>query len=186
MIYNSDLIFDAKTLRNLSLQDIEDYKHRPKNKIHIVLDRVYDAYNIGSAFRIADSINAEKVWIVSGNSDVASPKHKIVQKASMNTCQLVDWQVVDSVFQIQNYLPEYFSLVIEKSDKGKNKFKNELLSIFNEKPLLLTVGNESLGVDESWIRNADGVLSLPMYGANNSMNVINALAIASYKVLEMV
>lgn len=91
-MYKSDFKLTAPELRALSSENIERAKNLKKNNIHIVLDNVVDAYNVGSAFRIADSINASTVWIC--GSDIVHPTDKQVQKSSMNTSQFVNWKLV--------------------------------------------------------------------------------------------
>jgi len=59
-----------------------------KNPIYIVLDNVLDTYNIGSIFRLADAVAAEKV-ILCGGSEI--PPHTRIKKASINTTEWVSW-----------------------------------------------------------------------------------------------
>src|SRR3990172_12426884 len=78
----------AKQLRNTKPEksDIESIK---KNPIYIVLDRVIDTYNIGSLFRLADAIGAEKLYIC---GDVEYPPSSRIHKAAVGTEEWVPWE----------------------------------------------------------------------------------------------
>src|SRR3990167_9091752 len=59
-----------------------------KNPIYIVLDRVIDTYNIGSLFRLADAVAAEKLYIC---GDVEYPPSSRIHKAAVGTEAWVPW-----------------------------------------------------------------------------------------------
>jgi tRNA G18 (ribose-2'-O)-methylase SpoU len=42
------------------------------------------------------------------------------------------------------------------------------------------VGNEALGIDKEILAQADGIVSIPLYGWKNSLNVSSAFAIACH------
>ena len=67
----------------------EEKKKIKKNPIYIILDNVMDTYNIGSIFRLADAVAAEKV-ILCGETE--TPPHTRIKKASINTTEWVEWQ----------------------------------------------------------------------------------------------
>ena len=53
-----------------------------RNPIYLVLDRVIDTYNIGSIFRLADAIAAEKIYIC---GDTEYPPSSRIHKAAVGT-----------------------------------------------------------------------------------------------------
>ena len=71
----------AQELRT-TVPNPEDLKKIKKNPIYIVLDNVMDTYNIGSIFRLADAVAAQKV-ILCGETE--TPPHTRIKKASINT-----------------------------------------------------------------------------------------------------
>jgi tRNA G18 (ribose-2'-O)-methylase SpoU len=184
MIYQSDFKLKATDLRNLSQENIERSKTLPRNNINIVLHNIVDTYNIGSAFRIADSINASKVWLC-GN-EVTTPSNKQVQKSSLNTCFLVEWEHISSIdllFQ-QNGI---FIALEELSSNSEFEHKaKSLAELSNQKiyesdvPVFIIIGSERFGISENVLEKSNMIVSIPMYGVNTSMNVINALAIVCY------
>src|ERR1041385_2650321 len=79
---------DAKALR-LAKADPETFKKLKKNPVYIILDNVLHTYNIGSVFRLADAVAAEKVLLCAGSE--TPPNHRI-KKASINTTEWVAWE----------------------------------------------------------------------------------------------
>lgn len=183
MLKKSPLIMSAHDLRHSLTDDVkEKCKSYERNNIHIILDNVVDAYNIGSAFRIADSIFAKKVWICGKN--VTTPLDRQVQKSSVNTCDLIEWETIENTIDIFDKFNSHTAFVcLEKTDDYSNIKLDNLKTIhknciYNNEPLCLIVGSESHGINEKILFKCSYVVEIPMYGINNSMNVINALAIA--------
>lgn len=191
MLQKSELTLTAKELRSLTPEVIEVAKKQPKNNIHIVLDNVVDAYNVGSAFRIADSINAKKVWLC--GKDIVTPFDRQVQKSSMYTCQLVEWETNASANYIFEQYSTGFFIALEKlREKDSFEFKIQncknisgILSHLNV-PIFIIVGSESFGISQEVLNRANTIVEIPMLGVNNSMNVINALTLICYSITGLI
>ncbi len=191
MLQKSELTLTAKELRNLTPEVIEVAKKQPKNNIHIVLDNVVDAYNVGSAFRIADSINAKKVWIL--GKDIVTPYDRQVQKSSMYTCQLVEWEINSSADYIfENFSTGFFIAVEKLREKDDFEFKIQncknisgILAQLNV-PIFIIVGSETHGISQKILNRVDTIVEIPMLGVNNSMNVINALTLICYSITGLI
>lgn len=171
---------NAKQLRKgpTSLKELRGIK---KKEIYIVLDNVLDTYNIGSIFRLADAISAKKIYIC-GESEIP-PNHRI-KKASINTTEWVEWEYCESAVEAIKRVKESESqrvrvVAIEQSKKSipYDKFNYTL-------PICLIVGNETTGVSKKVLKMVDGIVELPMFGVNISLNVIVSLGIVLYKVIE--
>lgn len=186
----SSITLSAYDLRHSLTDEIkEKVKQVDRNNIHIILDNVVDAYNVGSAFRIADSIFAKKVWICGKN--IVTPLDRQVKKSSVNTCDLIEWEALNNTVDIfdKSELSNAYFIAIEKTEADVNKTKIDFYGLKlinavqgidrkeNSKPICLIVGSESFGISNSVLEKVNGILEIPMYGINNSMNVINALAI---------
>jgi tRNA G18 (ribose-2'-O)-methylase SpoU len=83
---------NAKQLRTTQA-DPEIARSIKKNPITIILDNVLETYNVGSIFRLADAVAAEKV-ILCGQT--LTPPNSRIKKASVNTWQYVDWEYCES------------------------------------------------------------------------------------------
>ena len=74
----------------------EELKKIKKNPICIILDNVMDTYNVGSIFRLADAVAAEKV-ILCGQTE--TPPHTRIKKASINTTEWVAWSYASTAVE---------------------------------------------------------------------------------------
>lgn len=152
----------------------------PKNNIYILLDNVLDTYNIGSAFRLADAVGANRLILCGGSS--TPPDHRI-KKASINTTEWVTWQyfesAVEAIEALRKEVPMIQVVAVEQSLKSTrfDEFKYKL-------PICIVMGHESEGVSQEVLEQADGIVEMPMFGINVSLNVVVSLGIVLYQVIE--
>jgi 23S rRNA (guanosine2251-2'-O)-methyltransferase len=153
-----------------------------RNEIYIVLDNVLDTYNIGSIFRLADAVGAKKVYLCGGTE--IPPNHRI-KKASINTTEWVEWEYGESAERvirgIKGERGDIQVVAIEQAEGSVayDQFEYKL-------PIALVVGHESEGVSKEVLEICDGVVELPMFGVNISLNVMVSLGIVLYEVVEKV
>lgn len=171
------LKLNAKQLRKRTAGDLQ---RRGKNDIYILLDNVLDTYNIGSAFRLADAVGAKKLILCGGTS--TPPDHRI-KKASINTTEWVEWEYYETtqeaVLNLKSQIPNIKIVAVEQSVKSiqYDKYKYKL-------PICVVVGHESEGVSQEVLEMADGIVEIPMFGVNISLNVVVSLGIILYKAVE--
>jgi len=177
-------------VRKLNAKELRGYKTNEvssstslrinKNPIYIILDNVLDTYNIGSIFRLADAVAAEKV-ILCGETQI--PPNSRIKKASINTTEIVEWEYATSAgealakLKIKN---EKLKIVVVEQDKRSIPYTQ----IKVEFPVAVVVGNESHGVSKEVLTMADEIVEIPMWGVNKSLNVMVSLGIVLYKTLE--
>ena len=160
----------------------KDLKKIKKNPIYIILDNVMDTYNIGSVFRLADAVAAEKV-ILCGATEI--PPHTRIKKASINTTEWVAWSyastAVDAIHELKSQNSKIKIIAIEQ-DKRSVPYDKVDYSF----PIALIVGHESDGISKEALDLSDQIVELPMWGVNKSLNVMVSLGIVLYKVMEKV
>ncbi len=171
---------NADQLRKLeNPENIAPIKRHP---LYLILDDVWDTYNIGGIFRLADALAAEKIFIC-GQSEIP-PNHKIA-KASVGTYKIVPWEyratAVEAIQKLRESEPLVKVLAIEQSDSSV-PYTNYDYSL----PLALVVGNETHGVAQETMQVCDATLEIPMHGINKSLNVIVSAAIVAFHVYEKV
>ena len=161
-----------------SEDDLKNLKHNP---IYLVLDNVIDTYNIGSLFRLADAIGADKLYIC-GNSEY--PPSSRIHKAAVGTENWVPWEKKESVTEALVELKSNgVQIVAVEQDKKSVSYKS--LNSKIKFPVAIVIGNETDGVSKEALDSADLIIELPMYGINHSFNVWGTAAVVSYKVLEL-
>lgn len=158
----------------------EEFGKIKKKPIYIILDNVLDTYNIGAIFRLADAVAAEKV-ILCGESE--TPPHTRIKKASINTTEWVTWSyastAVEAIHELKTQNSKIKIVAIEQDARSLSY--DEFDYSF---PIALVVGHESNGVSKEVLDMCDGIVELPMFGVNVSLNVMVSLGIVLYKVIE--
>lgn len=171
--------FNSKELRKTkpSTGEMETIKRNP---IYLVLDTVIDTYNIGSLFRLADAIAAEKLYIC-GQTEY--PPNSRIHKAAVGTEEWVRWEKSDSTLDtVKKLKSEGVQIVcVEQSTLS---VPYTLLPTRLQFPCAIVIGNETTGVDKDVQEASDIVIELPMFGVNKSLNVWGTAAVAAYKVIE--
>ena len=171
---------NAKQLRaGNSKSSIKNLKLK-KNNIYLILDNVLDTYNIGSIFRLADALAVKKVYLCGGSQTPPNPR---IMKASINTTEWVDWEYAsDAVSVIRNLklkIKNLQTVAVEQASGSipYTEFEYKL-------PTALIVGHESFGVSKETLKLCDGVVEIPMFGVNISLNVMVSLGIVLYEVIK--
>ncbi len=153
---------------------------RKKNPMYIVLDNVLDTYNVGSIFRLADAVAAERVYLC---GQTLTPPNSRIKKASINTWQWVEWEYVETAKKAVSKLKIENSklkiIAVEQDERSKLFYQ-----VRYEFPLAIVVGNETSGVSKEVLDMADTIVELPMWGINKSLNVMVSLGIVLYKITE--
>ena len=169
----------AAELRTTKSSD-EEKKQIKKNRIFIVLDNVMDTYNIGSIFRLADAVAAEKV-ILCGETE--TPPHTRIKKASINTTEWVAWSyaptAVEAINNLQLTINNLRVIAIEQSSKSVQYDKADYSF-----PIALVVGHETIGVSKEVLDISDQIVEIPMWGVNESLNVVVSLGIVLYEAMK--
>lgn len=152
----------------------------PRLPLYFILDNVYDTYNIGGLFRLADALNITKLYIC-GESETP-PNHKI-KKASIGTYKVVPWEYKATTTQaIQTLKEDGVQIIAVEQDKRSVPY-HTFNYHFPDKPVALVLGNETRGCSSEVLDQCDTIVEMPMLGLNTSLNVIVSGAIVAYHIL---
>src|SRR3989337_1650657 len=110
---------NAKELRTTDV-DPKIARSIKKNPVTIVLDNVLDTYNVGSIFRLADAVAAERVILC---GETLTPPNSRIKKASINTTGWVSWEYKESVIAaVQELKEKNIKIVAVEQDKRSKPF----------------------------------------------------------------
>lgn len=149
-----------------------------KNPIYFVLDRVLDTYNIGSLFRLADAIAAEKIYLC---GEMEYPPSSRIHKSAVGTEVWVAWEKRDTAIEVIRELRDRGIQIIAIEQDPRSI---PLSTISPKFPLALVVGHETDGISKEVLDEADIIVELPQYGVNKSFNVWGSAAVVAYRVIE--
>lgn len=151
-----------------------------RNPIYFVLDGVLDTYNIGSMFRLADAVAAEKLYIC---GEVEYPPNSRIHKAAIGTEEWVPWEHAEKVEKVLQVLHDKGVQIIAV-EQSPLSTPYSVLSTKIKFPVAIVVGNETTGVSQGALDVSDIIVEYPMFGVNKSLNVWGTAAITAYKIIE--
>ncbi len=162
-------IIAVATHRPLSLKDLS----LKENPLLIVSDGIQDPGNLGTIIRTADAAGVAAVIILPGTCDVYMPKTIRATAGSIFNIPIAYATVNELLDWIRFHR---IKLVVTTADAGKTVFDAEL-----DKPVAFVFGNEAHGVQEAVKKTADMVLSIPILGKAESLNVATSAAVCLYE-----
>ena len=150
-------------------------------KVSIVLDRLRSAHNTGNIFRIAEAVGAHDI-IACGYTP--SPPHPKLAKTAMGADRIVSCRTAATSREAVDMLrAEGYAQILAVETGESASFAWEFDYRF---PLALIFGNEALGIEQETLEKCDGIISLPMVGFKESINVGNCAAAVLYAVIAKV
>ncbi len=157
----------------------ENSRFKKRNfPITLVCDHIYFQQNIGSLFRIAEAFGVIQIIFI--GKDIPLNPRKI-NKTSRKTHLHVPFNVIEDTATAIEYLlsNDYEIIALEIADTSKpiNDVK-----VSNNQKVALIIGSEIAGISELILTNAKQIIHINMYGANSSMNVVQATSIALYEI----
>jgi 23S rRNA (guanosine2251-2'-O)-methyltransferase len=158
----------------ISSQD-RDHLVMPRVPLHFIIDNMRSAFNVGSIFRTADTLGAEKIWLT-GYSP--TPHQVQVEKAALGATLILDWEAVTFLQAIEKVKAEGFTVIaLETTSKAL-----DISYPFDEAtPVCFVIGNERFGLDQEQLGQCDSIRRIPTFGIKNSLNAATAAAIAGYE-----
>ena len=147
------------------------------SRIVVILDNLRSAFNVGSIFRTAECLGLGELALC---GITAVPPHPKLVQTAMGTEDKVAWQHFDDSLQaIGHYRALGYQIVaLETAETAESIFQASVHA-----PLALVLGNESLGLEQKVLQQADRVVMLPVQGWKNSLNVGVAFAVCAYQLV---
>jgi tRNA G18 (ribose-2'-O)-methylase SpoU len=145
--------------------------------LQALLDNIRSSFNVGAMFRTADGAGVSHLHLC---GITPAPDHPKVAKTALGAEYSVPWtQYWDALEAAASLKQGGFELwALEGGPRAESIF--EVTEELPDKPLLLVVGNEVSGVDPGLLALCERVVSIPMQGAKQSLNVAVAFGIAVY------
>ena len=158
-------------------------RHKSKQLI-IILHNIRSLYNVGSIFRTADAVGAEKIYLTGITPepiDVLGRWRQRLTKVSLGAEKSLAWEKQTSLTRVIKRLgTEGFNVIaLEQSPRSKSP-KTIIKSLKKSSKIALIAGSETKGLAPGILKVVDYILELPMAGQKESLNVAVALGVAAY------
>jgi len=145
-----------------------------KNPLLLVLDGVTDPHNLGACLRVADGAGAHAVI---APKDHAAGINATVAKVASGAAETVPYFMVTNLARTLNELKERNIWIIGTSgDADKNIYQMDLKG-----PVALVLGAEGDGMRQLTRKTCDELVSIPMQGAVESLNVSVASGVCLFE-----
>lgn len=158
----------------VSSQD-RDHLVMKRVPLHFVVDNMRSAFNVGSIFRTADTLGAQKIWL----TGYSPTPHQIqVERAALGSTLILDWEACSFQNAIDHIKAQKIKVIaLETSAKAL-----DIAYPYNEEePVAFVLGNERFGLDPDQLKVCDEIRRIPTFGIKNSLNAATAAAIAGYE-----
>jgi 23S rRNA (guanosine2251-2'-O)-methyltransferase len=155
-----------------SLDDLLDGVQGPP--LLLVLDGVTDPHNLGACLRVADGAGAHAVI---APKDHAVGINATVAKVASGAAETVPYFMVTNLARTLGELKERSIWIVGTSDDAPRK----LFQADFKGPTALVLGAEGAGMRQLTRKTCDELVSIPMCGAVESLNVSVASGICLYE-----
>jgi len=140
----------------------------------LVLDGVTDPHNLGACLRVADGAG---VHAVIAPKDHAAGINATVAKVASGAAETVPYFMVTNLARTLNELKERNIWIIGTSDQATQTLYQADL----KGPVALVLGAEGDGMRQLTAKTCDALVSIPMRGAVESLNVSVASGVCLYE-----
>jgi len=141
----------------------------------LILDGVEDPHNLGACLRVADAMG---VHAVIAPKDRAVGLNATVRKVASGAAETVPFIAVTNLARTIRELKAAGVFVIGTTMDSKSTLHNTKL----DGPIALVLGAEGDGIRRLTAENCDALVTIPMFGSVESLNVSVASGICLYEV----
>jgi tRNA (cytidine/uridine-2'-O-)-methyltransferase len=143
--------------------------------LHVVLHQPEIPYNTGGVGRTCVAVGA-KLWLVRPLGFRMDDYH--LRRAGLDYWEQLEWQIVGSWAELQAALPGRRCWLFTK------KAQRSYVDVAYQRGDVLVFGSESAGLPDALLADhADSQLRIPTRPEVRSLNLSNAVAVASYEAL---
>ena len=151
---------------------------------YIILHNIRSVYNVGSAFRTADALGVEKIFLTGYTPtplDRFGQPRKDLAKVALGAEKTLVWEYVKSPATLIERLKRegVQCIAVEQSPQSVDYKKAKV-----QYPVAFLFGNEVSGVSKSLLSRMDVIAEIPMSGKKESLNVSVSLGVALFRMLD--
>ena len=141
----------------------------------LILDGVEDPHNLGACLRVADAMGAHAVI---APKDRAVGLNATVRKVASGAAETVPFIAVTNLARTIRELKDAGVFVVGTTMDAPNTLLNTKL----DGPIALVLGSEGEGIRRLTAETCDALVTIPMFGSVESLNVSVASGICLYEV----
>jgi tRNA G18 (ribose-2'-O)-methylase SpoU len=140
-----------------------------RNKIPVCvwLDNVRSALNVGAAFRTADALGIEKIFL---SGFTQQPPHKEILKTALGSTLTVAWEFIpDELFFLEQLKEANWKILVAEQVEGSIWLQD--FDFSKDEKYVIIFGNEVDGVQPFFLQFANAAVEIPQVGSKHSLNI---------------
>jgi len=141
----------------------------------LVLDEVQDPHNIGACLRTADAIGVDAVVVSKNRSPALTP---VIRNVASGAAETVPYIMVSNIARALDKIKEHNVWVMGTSGDADGTIYDSKAS----NRLALVMGSEGKGMRRLTRDSCDELISIPMQGSVESLNISVATAVCLYEI----
>lgn len=171
------IVLEVRAPSGVSIVEFEDLVvERGRALRLLVLDRVEDPRNLGACLRTADAAGVHAVVVPKAHSAKLGPA---AVKAAAGAAETVPLVVVANLARTLDWLKRAGVWVVGADGSARHSLHEAKL----ETPIAIVLGAEGRGLRRLTRESCDELVSLPMHGSVDSLNVSVAAGVVLYELL---
>ncbi len=149
-------------------------------EFYVVCDNIRSTFNVGAIFRTADAAGVTKIYLCGYTP--CPPRYEI-EKVALGAEKTVLWEHAAQTWRLLERLKTQ-GIQIVALENNLALPTTDYRQFAPQFPIALVLGNEVTGLSAALLKRADAILTLPMHGHKESLNVAVAFGIAAYRLNE--
>ena len=150
---------------------------KEKQPVHVVLHNIRSAFNVGSIFRTADAGAVAHLHLC---GYTACPPNAKLQKTALGAFDYVPWTHHETLDDCIRHLRSQ-DIPIAAVELVEHSIAHTCYEW--PRPVAVVFGNEVQGLTRQELEAVDTVVSIPMLGHKNTINVATAFGIVLFEIL---
>lgn len=159
----------------LSLDDILD----KEQLLLLVLDEVQDPHNIGACLRTADAVGVDAVIVSKNRSPALTP---VIRNVASGAAETVPYIMVSNLARALEKIKENNVWILGTSGDCPQTIYDVSKNLKSNQSLALVMGSEGKGMRRLTREACDELVSIPMQGSVESLNISVATAVCLYEI----
>ena len=158
----------APDLSEFTKEEIRDILKEVRHPFEVAVHSSENYYNMGSIIRVGHSFLCRKFWMIDFT--------KFYKRATMGTHK---WEHVEKCIMSEFLEANSDRNIVAFEKRSGIESVNIQEYVYPDNPILF-FGSEKFGVPEIILERAQDVVTIPLYGLHNDLNVAVAAGIAIY------
>jgi RNA methyltransferase, TrmH family len=157
--------------RKITFQDLQ----LRKNPLLLVLETVEKPGNLGALLRTADAAGLDAVIVCDPQTDIYNPNTIRSSIGCVFTMPVITSTSEETILWLrENRITSFGTALTAEKYYHESDFM---------KPSAIIMGSEAYGLSETWLKQSDTLIKIPMSGKIDSLNVSTSAAIVIFEAL---